>query len=139
MRETKFKENCAKVLGVFRSENSSKSRVSGPPDRLRKAVNSNAPNTTGPTTANWLARNSAKPDRFSPARAPGSRTQSALSKVCCTVVIPLAFWYFSIGGGVILFTYAVYRQDPVFILGQSVGLFIYSRNLWLIYAEKRRT
>ncbi|MDJ0824075.1 MAG: lipid-A-disaccharide synthase N-terminal domain-containing protein [Rhodobacter sp.] len=53
-------------------------------------------------------------------------------------VIPLAFWYFSIGGGLILFTYAVYRKDPVFILGQSMGLFIYSRNLWLIYAERRR-
>jgi len=53
-------------------------------------------------------------------------------------VVPVAFWYFSIGGGVILFTYALYRADPVFILGQSVGLFIYSRNLWLIHAEKRR-
>ena len=52
-------------------------------------------------------------------------------------VVPLAFWYFSIGGGAILFTYALYRGDPVFILGQSMGLFIYSRNLWLIYAERR--
>ena len=52
-------------------------------------------------------------------------------------VVPLAFWYFSIGGGVILFAYAVYRADPVFILGQSMGLFIYLRNLWLIHAEKR--
>ena len=54
-------------------------------------------------------------------------------------IVPLAFWYFSIGGGIILFTYALYRGDPVFILGQSMGLFIYSRNLWLIYAERRRT
>ena len=53
-------------------------------------------------------------------------------------VVPLAFWYFSIGGGVILFTYACYRADPVFILGQSMGLLIYTRNLWLIYAERRR-
>ncbi len=53
-------------------------------------------------------------------------------------VMPIAFWYFSIGGGIILFFYALYRADPVFILGQSVGLFIYSRNLWLIHAEKRR-
>ena len=53
-------------------------------------------------------------------------------------VMPIAFWYFSIGGGVILFAYALYRADPVFILGQSVGLFIYSRNLWLILAERRR-
>jgi len=53
-------------------------------------------------------------------------------------VVPLAFWWFSIGGGVILFAYALYRADPVFVLGQSMGLFIYSRNLWLIYAERRR-
>ncbi len=52
-------------------------------------------------------------------------------------VIPVAFWWFSLGGGVILFAYALYRRDPVFILGQSTGLFIYSRNLWLIRAEKR--
>lgn len=53
-------------------------------------------------------------------------------------VVPVAFWYFSIVGGVILFAYAVHRQDPVFILGQSLGLIIYSRNLWLIHAERRR-
>lgn len=52
-------------------------------------------------------------------------------------VVPLAFWYFSVGGGLVLFAYAVYRADPVFILGQSMGLFIYLRNLWLIHAEKR--
>jgi lipid-A-disaccharide synthase-like uncharacterized protein len=53
-------------------------------------------------------------------------------------VVPVAFWYFSIGGGAILFAYACYRADPVFILGQSLGLLIYSRNLYLIHAEKRR-
>ncbi|MBN2906904.1 MAG: lipid-A-disaccharide synthase N-terminal domain-containing protein [Rhodobacteraceae bacterium] len=53
-------------------------------------------------------------------------------------VIPLAFWYFSLGGGLVLLSYAIWRRDPVFILGQSTGLFIYSRNLWLIHAEKRR-
>ena len=53
-------------------------------------------------------------------------------------VVPIAFWYFSIGGGVVLFTYAVYRQDPVFILGQSMGLVIYFRNLYLIHLERRR-
>ena len=52
-------------------------------------------------------------------------------------VIPIAFWWFSLGGGVILFSYAVYRGDPVFILGQSMGLVIYLRNLWLIYAARR--
>ncbi|ARE40716.1 Lipid-A-disaccharide synthase [Rhodovulum sp. P5] len=54
-------------------------------------------------------------------------------------VVPLAFWYFSLAGGLILFAYAVYRKDPVFILGQSMGLFIYLRNLWLIYDHRRRT
>lgn len=53
-------------------------------------------------------------------------------------VVPLAFWYFSIFGGLILFAYAIYRKDPVFILGQSMGLFIYLRNLWLIHGEKQR-
>ncbi len=53
-------------------------------------------------------------------------------------VVPLAFWYLSIGGGIILFAYALFRKDPVFILGQSMGLFIYCRNLWLIHAERRR-
>ena len=52
-------------------------------------------------------------------------------------VVPVAFWYFSIGGGVILLAYAIYRADPVFILGQSMGVFIYLRNLWLIRAERR--
>ncbi|TCL00609.1 lipid-A-disaccharide synthase-like uncharacterized protein [Shimia isoporae] len=51
--------------------------------------------------------------------------------------VPLAFWYFSIAGALILFTYAVYRQDPVFILGQSFGIVVYTRNLWLIHKEKR--
>lgn len=54
-------------------------------------------------------------------------------------VVPEVFWWFSIGGGLILFAYALHRRDPVFILGQSLGIFIYARNLWLVYAEKRRT
>ena len=52
-------------------------------------------------------------------------------------VVPILFWYFSIGGGLILLAYALYRRDPVFILGQSMGVFIYARNLWLIHAERR--
>jgi lipid-A-disaccharide synthase-like uncharacterized protein len=52
--------------------------------------------------------------------------------------IPIMFWYFSLGGGIVLFAYAIHRGDPVFILGQSLGVFIYVRNLWLIYAERRR-
>ncbi len=52
-------------------------------------------------------------------------------------VVPELFWWLSIVGGLTLFAYAIHRQDPVFILGQSVGVVIYTRNLWLIYAEKR--
>ena len=52
-------------------------------------------------------------------------------------VIPVAFWFFSLGGGVILFGYALYRADPVFILGQGLGTFIYVRNLMLIAQERR--
>ncbi len=47
-------------------------------------------------------------------------------------IMPVAFWYFSIIGGMTLFAYALYRQDPVFILGQGTGLFIYARNIHLI-------
>ncbi|MFC2967990.1 lipid-A-disaccharide synthase N-terminal domain-containing protein [Acidimangrovimonas pyrenivorans] len=53
-------------------------------------------------------------------------------------VVPVMFWYFSIGGGLILLTYAIYRRDPVFMLGQSMGIVIYARNLWLIHAERKR-
>ena len=47
-------------------------------------------------------------------------------------VVPVAFWYFSLGGGVTLLAYAIFRQDPVFILGQGAGLFVYARNLYFI-------
>jgi lipid-A-disaccharide synthase-like uncharacterized protein len=52
-------------------------------------------------------------------------------------VVPILFWYLSIMGSGLLLLYAIYRRDPVFILGQSFGIFIYSRNLYLIYREKR--
>ena len=47
-------------------------------------------------------------------------------------VIPDIFWYFSIGGGLILLMYAIWRQDPVFIVGQASGLLIYARNIYFI-------
>lgn len=47
--------------------------------------------------------------------------------------IPVAFWWLSIMGGLMLLSYAVYRMDVVFILGQSMGLLVYVRNLVLIY------
>jgi lipid-A-disaccharide synthase-like uncharacterized protein len=51
--------------------------------------------------------------------------------------IPEIFWYLSMAGSAILFTYAIYRLDPVFIMGQCSGLFIYARNIMLIYKKKR--
>ncbi len=47
-------------------------------------------------------------------------------------VVPVAFWYLSIAGSVMLLVYAIHRRDPVFILGQSTGVLIYGRNLHLI-------
>lgn len=53
-------------------------------------------------------------------------------------VMPEIFWYLSIAGGVMLFTYGIYKREAVLILGQSVGLLVYARNIWLIRAEKQR-
>lgn len=53
-------------------------------------------------------------------------------------VVPRPFWFFSIGGGLILLIYAVYRRDPVFIVGQAAGLFVYARNLYFIYRQPAR-
>lgn len=53
-------------------------------------------------------------------------------------VMPVAFWFFSLGGGATLLAYALYRQDPVFIVGQATGLLIYMRNLTLIRKERRQ-
>jgi lipid-A-disaccharide synthase-like uncharacterized protein len=52
-------------------------------------------------------------------------------------VIPMAFWFFSLGGGVLLFAYALYIRDPVFIIGQGLGLFVYLRNLYFVVSERR--
>jgi lipid-A-disaccharide synthase-like uncharacterized protein len=54
-------------------------------------------------------------------------------------IVPIAFWYFSIAGGATLLAYAIYRDDPVFILGQLAGLFVYGRNLHLIAYEKQHS
>lgn len=51
-------------------------------------------------------------------------------------VIPFSFWIFSLAGSLLLLLYAIYRRDPVFILGQAPNLFIYSRNIWLIKKGK---
>jgi len=54
-------------------------------------------------------------------------------------VMPLYFWYSSAAGGLLLLVYAIHIEDPVFILGQGMGLLVYSRNLILIYRKKRNT
>ncbi len=54
-------------------------------------------------------------------------------------VVPIAFWFLSLGGGATLFAYALYRRDPVFIAGQGVGLLIYLRNLVLIHRDPTPT
>lgn len=53
-------------------------------------------------------------------------------------VIPFSFWIFSLFGSIFLFVYAVYKRDPVFILGQAPNIFIYSRNIYLIKREKNK-
>tara|TARA_B100001248_G_scaffold69893_1_gene49440 strand:+ start:812 stop:1183 length:372 start_codon:yes stop_codon:yes gene_type:complete len=52
-------------------------------------------------------------------------------------IIPIGFWYCSVGGGAVMLIYAIWREDPVFICGQGLGLFIYLRNLYLIFKEKK--
>jgi lipid-A-disaccharide synthase-like uncharacterized protein len=51
-------------------------------------------------------------------------------------VIPVVFWYFSLAGGMILLSYAIHKKDPVFIVGQSFGAFIYLRNLYFVYKHR---
>ena len=52
--------------------------------------------------------------------------------------VPIAFWYISVAGGLMLFTYAYLNRDPVIVLGQSLGLGIYLRNLYLIHSRRAR-
>jgi lipid-A-disaccharide synthase-like uncharacterized protein len=51
-------------------------------------------------------------------------------------VIPVLFWYFSIFGGATLLIYSIHKQDPVFIVGQGLGLIVYFRNLYLVLRVK---
>jgi lipid-A-disaccharide synthase-like uncharacterized protein len=50
-------------------------------------------------------------------------------------IVPKAFWYFSVGGGITILCYAIHREDPVFIVGQAGGLIIYLRNLYFLSRE----
>src|SRR5437899_13036278 len=53
-------------------------------------------------------------------------------------VVPEAFWWLSLLGGLTLLSYASYKQEPVFMLGQAMGLVVYVRNLMLVNKAKRR-
>jgi lipid-A-disaccharide synthase-like uncharacterized protein len=63
----------------------------------------------------------------------GSRffVQWIVSERARRVVIPKTFWYLSLLGGLALFAYALHRRDPVFAVGQGLGLIVYTRNLVL--------
>ena len=54
-------------------------------------------------------------------------------------VFPVAFWYFSLAGTALLLIYSIHKQDPVFIIGQCLGTFIYLRNLYFIKNPKTPT
>ncbi len=54
-------------------------------------------------------------------------------------VMPVAFWWLSLAGGMILLSYAIHREDPVIIVGQAMGLVVYVRNLMLVARARRRT
>lgn len=65
--------------------------------------------------------------------------QWIVSEVKKKSVIPHVFWYLSIAGSALLLVYAIYRRDPVFTLGQSVGFVVYVRNIVLINAHKKKS
>jgi lipid-A-disaccharide synthase-like uncharacterized protein len=51
-------------------------------------------------------------------------------------VVPMAFWYLSIAGGLITLVYAIYRKDIVFVVGQAVGTIVYVRNIYFRRLER---
>ena len=64
--------------------------------------------------------------------------QWAVSEKSRDSVVPVAFWWLSLAGGLTLLAYAVHRQDPVIVVGQAMGLFVYVRNLMLLSKARRR-
>jgi lipid-A-disaccharide synthase-like uncharacterized protein len=54
-------------------------------------------------------------------------------------VVPIVFWYLSLGGGLLVLIYAIWRQEPIFAMGQCVGVFVYTRNLMLIRRKRGGT
>ena len=64
--------------------------------------------------------------------------QWVVSEKRCTPVVPVIFWWLSLLGGTALLAYAIFRRDPVIITGQSMGLFVYMRNLVLVNKAEGR-
>ena len=52
-------------------------------------------------------------------------------------VVPMAFWFFSMGGGLMTLVYGVAKREPVIILGQAMATVIYVRNIMLIVKSRR--
>jgi lipid-A-disaccharide synthase-like uncharacterized protein len=50
-------------------------------------------------------------------------------------VVPLSFWYLSLGGGTLTLFYALWKVDIVFTVAQATGLLVYARNLMLIHRK----
>jgi lipid-A-disaccharide synthase-like uncharacterized protein len=65
--------------------------------------------------------------------------QWLVSERKCDSVVPVVFWWLSLLGGMALLAYAIFRRDPVIIVGQAMGLFVYTRNLMLVGKARRRT
>jgi lipid-A-disaccharide synthase-like uncharacterized protein len=51
-------------------------------------------------------------------------------------VVPMAFWFLSIVGGTMTLVYGIQRREPVIIMGQTLSIFIYVRNVMLIFKNK---
>lgn len=64
--------------------------------------------------------------------------QWAVSEKKRDSVVPVSFWWLSLLGGLTLLSYAIHRRDPVIIVGQGMGLFVYVRNLMLVAKARRR-
>jgi lipid-A-disaccharide synthase-like uncharacterized protein len=51
-------------------------------------------------------------------------------------VVPMAFWFFSMGGGVMTLIYGIVKREPIIILGQTLATVIYIRNIMLIVKNR---
>lgn len=51
-------------------------------------------------------------------------------------VMPIAFWFLSMTGGMMTLVYGIVKREPIIILGQALSIFIYLRNVMLIFKER---